>query len=88
MIPIRSFYYDTLTRIGEAFSAAIIKARDLNTHLEHATYYQDYAKVARFQELIATEQRRYDFSTPNLNQLVAQTVRPVSFWDWLSEEWA
>lgn len=47
---------------------------------------QDYAKVDRVQELIATEQRRYDFTNPNLNSLV--DIQPKPFWEWLTENWA
>ncbi|TVY41587.1 Oxidoreductase [Lachnellula subtilissima] len=74
-----------LTCTVPMFSTDVIEPRDLVAHLQHATYYQDYAKVARFQELIATEQRRYDFENPNLNPLV--NVQPVSFWNWLSAQW-
>jgi hypothetical protein len=78
--------FSVLTCEVEMFSTDIIEPQDLQAHLEHATYYQDYAKLARIQELIATEQRRYDFSTPNLNPLVPQ-VQPVSFWNWLTTQW-
>lgn len=63
----------------------MIQARDLPAHLEHATYYQDLAKVGRVQELIATEQRRYDYTTANLNALV--NVVPTNFWEWLRGHW-
>ncbi|KAE9374643.1 isoflavone reductase family protein-like protein [Stipitochalara longipes BDJ] len=69
---------------GALFTTEVIQARDLPAHLEHAAYYQDYAKVERIQELIATEQGRYDF-TPNLNALV--DVVPTKFWDWLRTHW-
>lgn len=71
---------------GALFSTDIIEPRDLQAHLDQAIYYQDYAKVNRIQELIATEQRRYDYEQPNLNALV--DVTPMSFWDWLREHWA
>lgn len=67
------------------FSTDVIEPQDLATHLQHATYYQDFAKVARIQELMAIEQRRYDFVSPNLNQAV--NVGPMSFWDWLNAQW-
>jgi hypothetical protein len=67
------------------FTTEVIQARDLPAHLEHATYYQDYAKVGRIQELIATEQRRYDFNQANLNALV--NITPTNFWDWLRAHW-
>jgi len=70
---------------GTPFETDVIQARDLTTHLDHASYYQDYSKVARIQELIATEQRRYDFTQPNLNALV--NVVPTSFWNWLHSVW-
>ena len=70
---------------GALFSTDLIEARDLPAHLEFANYHQDYAKVNRIQELIATEQRRYDFEAPNLNALV--DVAPQSFWEWLSAQW-
>lgn len=45
------------------------------------------------QALIATAERRYDYgsassssSARNLNDLVA--VEPISFWEWLNQEWA
>ncbi|RDL38991.1 Uncharacterized protein BP5553_03331 [Venustampulla echinocandica] len=63
----------------------IIEPGNLGAHLEHATYYQDWAKAARVQELMATEQRRYDFAQPTLNPLV--NIVPVPFWDWLSNHW-
>lgn len=69
----------------DVLATDIIEPRDLDAHLQHATYYQDYPKVARIQELIATEQRRYDFASPNLNQAV--NVQPVAFWDWLNAQW-
>jgi hypothetical protein len=74
-----------LTFEVEMFSTDVIEPQDLAAHLQHATYYQDYAKVARIQELIATERRRYDFDNPTLNQLV--NVQPISFWSWLSAQW-
>ena len=80
------FEVDLLTFSGALFSTDVIQARDLPAHLQHATYYQDYAKASRIQELIATEQRRYDFTQPNLNPLV--NVVPTSFWDWISAHWA
>ncbi|KAE9375496.1 isoflavone reductase family protein-like protein [Stipitochalara longipes BDJ] len=70
---------------GALFVTEVIQARDLPAHVEHAAYYQDYAKVGRMQELIATEQRRYDFNTANLNALV--NVAPTPFWDWLRAHW-
>ena len=72
--------------LGVEFSTDVIKARDLNAHLDHASYVQDFLKVDRMQELIATEQRRYDFTNPNLNNLV--DIQPISFWGWLSDQWA
>jgi hypothetical protein len=63
----------------------VIKAGDLPAHIEHATYYQDWAKVARMQELVATEKRRYDFTFANLNALV--NVVPTNFEDWLRTHW-
>lgn len=74
-----------LTCAVQMFSTDVIEPQDLAAHLQHAAYYQDYAKVARIQELIATEQRRYDFEDPNLNPLV--NVQPISFWNWLSAQW-
>lgn len=73
-----------LTQTAE-FATEIIQARDLRAHLEHAEYYQDYATVAYIHELMATEQRRYDISQPNLNALV--NVEPTPFWDWLRLHW-
>jgi len=70
---------------GASFITEVIQARDLPAHLEHAAYYQDHAKVGRIQELIATEQRRYDFNHANLNALV--NVAPTNFWDWLRAHW-
>ena len=70
---------------GALFSTDIIEPGDLAAHLQHATYYQDWIKVNRIQELIATEQRRYDFVQPNLNALV--NVTPTPFWDWLRAHW-
>jgi len=67
------------------FSTEIIEARDLSANLEYATYHQDWVKVNRIQELIATEQRRYDFEAPNLNALV--DITPEPFWDWLIAHW-
>ncbi|PQE25475.1 isoflavone reductase protein [Rutstroemia sp. NJR-2017a BBW] len=57
----------------------------LSAYLQQAIIYQDYAQATRLQELIATEQRRYDFSLANLNALV--DVQPISFWNWLSSHW-
>jgi len=37
---------------GNLFSTTVIAPRDLPTHLQHATYYGDYAKVSRIQELV------------------------------------
>jgi hypothetical protein len=74
------------SHLGAQFSTDVIKAKDLNQHLDYAVYHQDYAKEAHIRELIATEQRRYDFTNPNLNNLV--DVQPKSFWDWLTENWA
>ncbi|KIN05774.1 hypothetical protein OIDMADRAFT_114058 [Oidiodendron maius Zn] len=71
---------------GAQFSTDVIRARDLNQHLDYAVYHQDYAREARVRELIATEQRRYDFTNPNLNSLV--DIQPQSFWNWLTETWS
>ncbi|KAF8857786.1 isoflavone reductase family protein-like protein [Acephala macrosclerotiorum] len=70
---------------GATFFTEVIAPGDLPAHLDFANYHQDYAKVARIQELIATEQRRYDFRQPNLNALVS--VEPEPFWDWLRDHW-
>ncbi|KUJ18018.1 NAD(P)-binding protein [Mollisia scopiformis] len=70
---------------GATFFAEVIAAGDLNAHLEYATFQSDFAKVARMHELIATEQRRYDFRSPNLNALVP--IVPETFWDWLRTHW-
>ncbi|KAL3422610.1 isoflavone reductase [Phlyctema vagabunda] len=70
---------------GAMFSTTVIEPKDLQAHLQHATYYEDYARVGRLNELIATEQRHYDYSTTNLNSLV--NVQPITFWDWISEHW-
>jgi len=74
-----------LIRSGAEFSTSIIQVGDLQAHIDHATYYQDYIKVGRMQELMATSERRYDFESPNLNALV--NVTPTPFWDWLHTEW-
>ncbi|KAG4031741.1 hypothetical protein MFRU_008g01030 [Monilinia fructicola] len=71
---------------GQPFEKTVIAAPTLLTTLQEAAYYQDHAKVSRIQELMATEQRRYDFSQINLNSLV--NFHPTSFWDWLSTHWA
>jgi len=68
------------------FSTDIIEARHLQAHLDTAIYYQDVDKINRIQELMATEQRRYDFERPNLNALV--NIVPESFYDWLNTRWA
>jgi len=54
-------------------------------HLDQAIYYQDYYKANKIQELMATEQKRYDFDRPNLNEMV--NVTPETFWDWLRTQW-
>ncbi|QSZ33096.1 hypothetical protein DSL72_002681 [Monilinia vaccinii-corymbosi] len=71
---------------GQPFATTVIAAPTLSASLEKAVYYQDHAKVARIQELMATEQRRYDFPQVNLNPLV--NFQPISFWEWLSTHWA
>ncbi|KAJ8062416.1 hypothetical protein OCU04_008957 [Sclerotinia nivalis] len=71
---------------GQPFATTIIAAPALAANIQEAAYYQDHAKVSRIQELIATEQRRYDFSQVNLNALV--NFQPISFWDWLRTHWA
>jgi len=75
----------TLTNSGNLFSTDIIEARHLQAHLDTAIYYEDYLKINRIQELMATEQRRYDFERPNLNAMV--NVTPESFYDWLTTQW-
>lgn len=70
---------------GRQFLTDVIEPQDLVTHLRQAEYYQDWAKVNRIQELIATEQRKYDFVQPNLNSLV--DVPAKAFGQWLSEHW-
>ncbi|KAH8599180.1 isoflavone reductase family protein-like protein [Bisporella sp. PMI_857] len=72
---------------GALFSTDIIEARDLQLHLEQAIYYQDVYKTNKIHELMATEQRRYDFEQPNLNELVTINPPPESFWDWLRSQW-
>lgn len=69
-----------------SFATTIIAAPELPANLQEAVYYQDHAKVSRLQELMATEQRRYDFSQVNLNPLA--DFQPISFWQWLSTHWA
>lgn len=70
---------------GQLFYTEVIQTKYLNAHLEHAIQSQDYAKAAHIQELAATEQRRYDFTQPNLNALV--NVVPEMFGDWLRNQW-
>lgn len=77
--------YKVLTDSGRHFSTTVIEPQDLAAHLQHATYYQDWMKVARIQELIATEQQRYDLVQPDLNALV--NVTPTPFWGWLKVHW-
>ncbi|KAG9242900.1 isoflavone reductase family protein-like protein [Calycina marina] len=72
-------------RGGGLFSTDIIDARHLQSLLETANYCQDFFKANRMHELMATEQRRYDFEHPNLNGMV--NVVPVSFYDWLVSQW-
>jgi hypothetical protein len=73
-------------KLGVTFTTNTILPTDLQQHIEYATYYQDWGRVARMHELAATAQRRYDFTNPNLNQLV--NVVPTTFWEWLSAHWA
>jgi hypothetical protein len=73
-----------LTKAAE-LATNIIQAKDLRAHFDEATYYQDFGKVARIYELMATEQRRYDFSYPNLNGRV--NFVPTSFRNWLHQNW-
>lgn len=70
-----------LTHQGTLFTTDVIQAGDLQAHIEHADFYQQYDKLNRMHELQATEKGRYDFENPNLNALV--DVEPTSFWDWL-----
>jgi len=78
--------YALLIISGGLFATTLIQARDLQAHLEHATFYQNYAKIHSIQELIATEQRKYDYLGINLNGLV--NVQPIGFWDWLRQNYA
>ncbi|KAF4625365.1 hypothetical protein G7Y89_g12801 [Cudoniella acicularis] len=78
-------HWGAVCRGLESLSVSIIEPGDLRAHLEHATYYNDVQKVARVQELIATEQNRYDFTQPTLNQLV--NITPTDFWTWLSSQY-
>lgn len=75
-----------LTRTEGPFATTTYTPGQLSAQLQLAITYQDYAQVTRLQELIATEQKRYDFSQANLNALV--DVQPISFWNWLSSHWA
>lgn len=70
---------------GQLFYTEVIQAKHLNAHLEHAIQTLNYVKAAHIQELAATEQRRYDFTQPNLNALV--NVVPEMFGDWLRNQW-
>lgn len=74
-----------LIKLGNLFSTDIIQARDLQAHLDNAIYYQDLYRANRIQELMATEQRRYDFERPNLNAMV--NIVPERFYDWLTAQW-
>jgi len=70
---------------GTLFSTTIYEHNDLTAHLNYAQFYQDWPRVIRIQELIATADRRYDFGSANLNSLV--TFTPTTFWDWLRGQW-
>jgi hypothetical protein len=72
--------------LGTTFVSESIVPTNLQQHIDYATYCQDFAQVARIYELVATEQRRYDFTAPNLNQMVG--VVPMTFWAWLNSHWA
>jgi hypothetical protein len=72
--------------LGITFESESIHPTNVQQHIDYAAYCQDYAKVARMHEIVATEQRRYDFTEPNLNQRV--DIVPVTFWEWLSTHWA
>ncbi|CAG8979532.1 hypothetical protein HYALB_00004985 [Hymenoscyphus albidus] len=61
------------------------QASALPAHLEYHSFHRNWTQLARFQELAATEQGRYNFSQPTLNQLV--NVVPEPLWDWLYREW-
>ncbi|RFU26236.1 hypothetical protein B7463_g10105, partial [Scytalidium lignicola] len=73
---------------GAEFSTETIEPQYLIDHLGYATYYEDTnpERVRVIQELMATEQGRYDFAVVNLNPLV--NVQPMAFWDWLVANWS
>ncbi|KAH8808065.1 isoflavone reductase family protein-like protein [Xylogone sp. PMI_703] len=73
---------------GVEFSTEVIAPEYLGDHLNYAMYYEDTnpERVKTIQELIATEQGRYDFEVADLNLLV--NVQPVAFWDWLVANWS
>lgn len=81
-------YADLLIVLGTEFDTELIEPQYLTDHLNYAMYYEDTnpRRVKVIQELIATEQGRYDFTVVNLNDRV--TVQPTSFWDWLLENWS
>jgi hypothetical protein len=81
----RNDFLPRLTRTEGSFTTTIYMPGQLPAYLQQAIIYQDYAQVTRLQELIATEQKRYDFSQANLNALV--DVQPIPFWTWLSTHW-
>ncbi|EPE27265.1 NAD(P)-binding Rossmann-fold containing protein [Glarea lozoyensis ATCC 20868] len=60
------------------------QAGNLQAHVDHARATFDWGKVARFEELVATEKGRYCFSAPTLT---LASVNPIPFWNWLQREW-
>lgn len=78
--------------LGTQFRTAVYDWNQLAPHLVHAMSEEDWAKARRMQALIATAERRYDYSSTtsgsheNLNELM--DVEPTTFWEWLNEEWA
>lgn len=68
--------------------AHVIPYDQIQSYITYYTQLGDFDKVAYYQRLLATANGRYDFSKPNLNDIVSKSskvhVRPVKFAAWLA----
>ena len=72
--------------VGRHFQRSTFSIESLQDELTLARALRDIPREMRAQHLIATAAGRYDFSEPNLSQLVG--VHPERFKDWLARAWS
>lgn len=72
---------------GRSFNTQWHGPVTLRAEMQVAVAQNDNARQLRLRALMSTCEGRYDFDSPDLNQLFRDIIRPIDFDAWFTAKW-